>query len=121
MEDFVAKIKHGEFGSFSVCFYIEQDRIMEIGKKMNEINEMAYMNGYNWEAFLKRYLQINHPDILGNMESDHEAGMYAAYFESNPENEKRADKLVEIIKRLVENENEIYKFVTIEGGAIEWD
>ncbi len=121
MEDFVTKIKHDELGHFIVCFYIEEDKIMEIGEKMNEINEMAYMNGYNWEAFFRRYLEVNNPDILGNMENDPEAGMYVAYFESDPENEKRADKFVEIIKRLVENEDEIYKFVTKEGDAIEWD
>lgn len=121
MEDFVTKVEHEDFGEFSVCFHIEKDRIMEIGEKMNEINEMAYMNGYNWEAFLNRYLQINNPDILENMESDPEAGMYVAYFHSNAENGKRADKLVEIIKTLVENEDDIYDFVTTEGETIEWD
>jgi hypothetical protein len=121
MEDFVTKIKNEEYETFTVYFNIEHDRIMDIGVKMNEINEMAYMNGYNWEAFLKRYLEINQPDILENMESDPEAGSYVVYFQSTPENEKRADKLVEIIKKLIENENEIYEFVTTQGNTIEWD
>ena len=35
----------------SISFYVENKEILTIGEKMNEINEEAYMNGYNWEAF----------------------------------------------------------------------
>ena len=31
-------------------FFIQQEKPFAIGEKMNEINENAYMNGYNWEA-----------------------------------------------------------------------
>ena len=37
---------------------------------MNEINEEAYMNGYNWDAFFNYYLEENAPDILESLESD---------------------------------------------------
>lgn len=121
MENFVLKINHEESNNISVCFYIERDKIMEIGEKMEEINDEAYMNGYNWEAFLNHYLQMYYPEVLTEMGSDPEAGMYVAYYKGSPKNEKRADKLVEIINDLVSDENKIYKFVEKEGENIEWD
>ncbi len=121
MKDYIAKIKHEGSGSISVCFYIEQDEIMSIGEKMEAINDMAYMNGYNWEAFLDYYLKKNHAEVLEGMGHDPEAGMYVAYYKGTAEDDKRADKLVEIIKDLVENESKIYKIVEEEGDEIEWD
>ena len=54
----------------SISFYVENKEILTIGEKMNEINEEAYMNGYNWEAFFNYYLAKNAPDVLDGMESD---------------------------------------------------
>lgn len=87
---------------------------------MNEINEEAYMNGYNWDAFLNYYLAENAPDILENMESDPEAGSYVAYFEDTGENEQKAKRFADIIISLIENE-EIYKILQDKGAEIEWD
>jgi len=69
----------------SVSFSVEILIIMSIGEKMNDIHEEAYMNGYNWEAFLNFYLAINDHDVAINMEIDPEAGMYDAYYELNDE------------------------------------
>ncbi len=121
MKDYVKKIIHEESGSLSVCFYIEQDTIIQIGEKMNQIHELAYMNGYNWEVVLNYYLAAHHPDILDGMGNDPEAGMYVAYYKQTPENDKKADKLVEIIKDLVENETMLYELVDKEGENMEWD
>jgi hypothetical protein len=112
-------VKHEN--SISVCFYIEHDRILAIGEKMNAINEEAYMNGYNWEAFFNYYLPKYAPDITGGMDSDPEAGMYVAYYSLTPENEARAEKFAQIIISLVENEEELYRIVREEGDEIEWD
>ncbi|MBR3901800.1 MAG: hypothetical protein IKJ60_09695, partial [Ruminococcus sp.] len=43
--------------SISLVFYIENDKVMAIGEKLQEINENAYMNGYNWEAVLNCYIE----------------------------------------------------------------
>lgn len=119
MSDYVAVVKGDE--SVSVCFYIEEDKILTIGEKMNDICEDAYMNGYNWEAFLNYYLEKNAPDVLEEMETDPEAGMYAAYYPATPENEARAEKFAEIIRSLVEEEEELYRIVEENGDEIEWD
>jgi len=88
---------------------------------MNEINEEAYMNGYNWEAFFNYYLNKYYPEIIKGMESNPEAGAYFAEFEYSTENELKASKFIEIIEELIENENNIYKILEDEGDEIEWD
>lgn len=119
MNDYVSIIKSEK--SISVCFYIEDEKVFKIGEKMNEFNEEAYMNGYNWEAFFNYYLEKNAPDVLTGMDTDPEAGMYDAYYDLTPENEKRAEKFIEIIRSLIENEDELYRIVSEEGDNIEWD
>ena len=107
--------------NISLVFYIENKNIMEIGSKIERINSDAYMNGYNWEAFLNDYLQEQSPDVLENMDSDPEAGMYIAYYENVPENVVKVDKLKEIIEYLIENPDDIYEIVREHGNEIEWD
>ena len=77
-------------GNIVLLFQNEVEKTLAIGEQMNEINEEAYMNGYNWDAFLNYYLEENAPDILESMESDPEVGSYAAYFEDTAENEQKA-------------------------------
>ena len=119
MADYVKVLKY-ESG-ITVCFYIEDDEIFAIGEKMNELCDEAYMNGYNWEAFLSHYLKKNAPDLLEGMEPDPEAGMYAAYYSLTPENEQKAARFAELITSLIENEEELYRIVQEEGEEIEWD
>lgn len=119
MNDYV-KIRETD-DSIDVAFYIESEKILAIGDRMNEIHEEAYMNGYNWEAFFNYYLEKNAPDVLEQMDSDPEAGMYAAYYEATPENKERATKFKKIIEHLIENEEELYAFVREHGDEIEWD
>lgn len=104
-----------------ICFYVDNDKVMSIGEKMEEINEMAYMNGYNWEAFFNYYLMKHAPKILENMDSDPEAGLYAAFFELSEENESLSKEFMKIIISLIENEENIYQFIREFGNDIEWD
>lgn len=108
-------------GNIVLLFEDESDKPLAVGEKMNEINEDAYMNGYNWDAFFNYYLSQKAPDILDAMESDPEAGSYAVYFEDTKENELKAKRLADIIISLIEDEEEIYKIVRDKGDEIEWD
>lgn len=67
------------------------------------------------------YLAENAPDILKSIDSDPEAGTYAAYFEESEENEEKAKRFANIIISLIENEEEIYKILREKGDEIEWD
>lgn len=47
--------------------------------------------------------------------------MYVAYYPLTQDTEARAERFAEIIRTLVENEEELYRIVRDEGGEIEWD
>ena len=48
----------------SISFDVGTPEIMSLGEKMNEICDQAYMNGYNWDAFLNSYIEENKPELL---------------------------------------------------------
>jgi len=104
-----------------ICFNIEQGKILAIGEKMCIINENAYMNGYNWDAFFQYYLTKNVPDLLEGLDTDPEAGGYFAYYDMTVENLEKAKRFEKIIISLIENEEELYRIVRDEGDEIEWD
>ena len=121
MNKYVYVEKNEDSDTISVIFNIEQEKVFAIGERMNDINEEAYMNGYNWEAFFNYYLEKNHPEIMEGMESDPEAGTYVVYYDMSPDSEKRANKFAEIITDLVENEAKLYDIVKKHGDKIAWD
>lgn len=90
-------------------------------KKMSAIHEEAYMNGYNWEALLNYYLSAHSPEVPEGMDTDPEAGIYAAHFPPTKENEAKAEKLAQTIRFLVENEEVLYRIVREEGDKIAWE
>lgn len=119
MKDYVKVFSTEDYSE--VCLYNDDPKIIGTGEKMNEINEDAYMNGYNWEAFLNCYLAKKEPALLEGMKTDPEAGMYVAYYDFSPENEQKAKRLGEIIVSLIENEEELFQFLRDNGDEIEWD
>lgn len=104
-----------------VLFCNENAGPFAIGEKLNALNPEAYMNGYNWDALFRYYLSKHAPEVLEGLESDPEAGMFAAYYAPSDENWKKAEKFSEIITYLLENEDVLCRLVQEEGGCIEWD
>ena len=91
--------------STDIYFDIENPKVMAIGEEMNKRCSEAYMNGYNWDAFLKAFIFQENPDILKVMETDSEAGLYSAIFDGEDEKTRMfAMKFAEIIKELIEKE-----------------
>ena len=119
MSDYAVKMNLEKYTE--VCFYIENPKVMAVAEKMEELCQDAYMNGYNWEAFFNCYLAINAPELLEDMKTDPEAGMYVAYYDISKENEAKAERFADIIISLVENEEELYSFLHENGEEIEWD
>ncbi len=107
--------------NISLVFYIDNKKIMQIGNNIEKINPDAYMNGYNWEAFFYYYLKNQSPDVLENMDSDPESGMYVVYYENTPENAVKVNKFQEIINYLIQNPDDIYEIVREHGKEIDWD
>lgn len=119
MADFVKLTEDDD--CISVIFDIEDETVMALGDRLTESCEDAYMNGYGWDALLTCYLQNNAESLLEGLESDPEAGMYAAYYEANDENRARAQALAELIGDLVEDGEKLCAFVEKYGSEIEWD
>ena len=119
MADYVQVFPLGE--KIEVLLSAEHEKLLAIGEKMNAACEDAYMNGYNWEALLRYYLEKHAPDILEEMDPDPEADMYEAHWPLTPENEAKAKRFEEIIRSLVEHEETLCRFVQENGEEIEWD
>ena len=119
MNEYVSVYKYR--GWVSVSFNSEHEKPHALGEKMNALHELAYMNGYNWDAFLAYYLAENAPELLEGLDRDPEAGSYAAYYELSEENEKKAERFAQIIASLVENGEEACRIVREKGDEIEWD
>lgn len=119
MNDYVKILKYDD--CVSLAFYIEDDNVMAIGEKLVEIEENAYMNGYNWEALLDCYIELNAPELIDTFETDSEAGMYSAIFEDSDDGNANAEALAKIIISLVENKETLFDFVRSHGDEIVWD
>ena len=106
----------------AVSFDAGDGKIVAIGSKMQEICESAYMNGYNWDAFINAYLEQNAPDIRDELDSDPEAEMYSVYINDTGDAGKAAaERLKKILEELFDNEDEIYSFLEEYADEIEWD
>ena len=108
--------------SITVSFDVGTPAIMAIGERMNEICPEAYMNGYNWEAFLNAYLEEKKPEVLEEIESDPEAELYCVYFnEVNDETRAMAEELAAMIEDLLADEDALLSFLKDNEDHIEWD
>lgn len=107
-------------GVINVLLEVEHDKVLELGDRLGEINEAAYMNGYNWDALIRHYLKNNAPDILEAMDTDPEAGLYDAYFKESDANRDKAKRLADMLTSLIDNEQELCRIVREEGDKINW-
>lgn len=121
MTDYVSVHTSEEFNSVSVQFANEHDKPFAIGERMNEVCDEAYMNGYNWDAFLNAYLSVYAPELLAELDPDPEAGSYFAHYPLTSENQAKAEKFKNIIVDLIENDEKIFAFLEEHGEEIEWD
>lgn len=117
MKEFALVSKHEN--AVSVILDAGEPAVMTIGQKMEAINEMAYMNGYNWAAFLEHYARANHPHLAEGLESDPEGGGYYAHYEVADEDKAKA--FAGVINNLLANPDAIYAYLTENGHDIEWD
>jgi len=96
MQDLVTVLSNED--GIQISLDVQQDAVLQIGEMMQEIQEEAYMNGENWAIFFQYYLEQYAPDLLEGLESDAEAGMYAAYYETaTPKNHQTACRFAQRI------------------------
>ncbi len=108
--------------TITISFDAGSPEIMTLGRKMNDICEEAYMNGYNWAAFVEYYLKENRPDILDIIESDPEAETYYALINgADSEANGLAHGFTKILEQLLSDEEATLTFLEDNMDNIEWE
>jgi len=120
-KDYIKLIISEEWQLIQIRFLMEENLIFEIGKKINKINNKAYMNGYNWAVLIEYILEKESPKFTDDLESMPEGGSYFMNYPLNEENQIKCKNIVSKIKQLIEEENQLYKIIEEESGFIEWD
>lgn len=110
-----------EHDSISLCVYNENEELFELGERINARFEEAYMNGYNWDALIRFYVNQHDPALMAEIESDPEAGMYSAYMSFSPENLEKMKRFESHVRNMVANEAVLMEFIENHCDDIEWD
>lgn len=108
-------------GEIGVSLSASDPKVLALGEKLEALCPEAYMNGYNWDALLRYYLEKNDPDILVGLDPDPEADTYVAHWPLSAENEAKAEKFEKLVRSLIENGETLCRIVREEGDEIEWD
>ncbi|MEM6672492.1 MAG: Imm51 family immunity protein [Planctomycetota bacterium] len=114
-------IDDDDLETISLCLYVEDDAVFAMGERINEQCEDAYMNGYNWEALILFWLKDKHPDLADGLETDPEAGMFAADYAKSDANRVKAKKFYDALAALVSDEEALTAYILEHSEAIPWD
>ena len=120
-KDSIKLIEMPEHDSISLCVYCEKDDLFALGNRINEKYEEAYMNGYNWDALISYYVGKKDPDLMSEIETDPEAGMFAAYMSYSPENVNKMKSFEVHVQDLLSSEKELMAFIEANHQKVEWD
>lgn len=105
----------------TIYLNVESAHVLAIGDRLQALHELAYMNGYNWEAVLLHYLKVHKPAFLEDLDSDPEAGSYVLHYPKSAPNQARAEALGTLIRALLEQPEQLETFVKENGAEISWD
>lgn len=111
-------IQHADF--VSVNLDVVAPDLLTIGVQMRQINPEALMNGYNWDAFIDRYLAMNYPIMREGLDRDPEPGTYVGLYANDALGNKKADTLVKILNDLIAKPEKIYAYMQEDGDGVEW-
>ena len=114
-------IEMPEHGSISLCIYTENEGIFQLGERINERFEEAYVNGYNWDALIRFYVGKVDPDLMQEINTDPEAGMFSAYMSYSEENLDKMRRLKSYIHGLLSDEIVLFKLIEDNRDSVEWD
>ena len=104
----------------SVELNIEAPDVQAIGDKMQTINQEADMNGFNWDAFMDRYLAMTYPEMREGLERDPEINIYLGLYENTEIGNKKARILAAILNKLISKPEIIYDYLREDGDGVEW-
>jgi hypothetical protein len=121
-KDSIKLIEMVDCDSISVCVYIENDGLFALGKRIHAKHEFAEMYGYNWDAVIKHYVGKVDPELMKDVRTDPEAGMFAAYMKGcSPENLEKMKRFESHVRAMLSDDEEFLSFVEENCDSIEWD
>jgi hypothetical protein len=120
-DESIRLIEMPEHDSISVCVYNENDDLFALGERINARFEEAYMNGYNWDALIRFYVAKSDPDLMSEIDTDPEAGMFSAYTSYSPEHLDMMQRFESYIREMLKDENALMAFIEKHREEIEWD
>ena len=120
-DDCIKLIEMPDINSISICVYNENDGIFEFGERINKQFEAAYMNGYNWDALITYYVNSVDPDLMAEVKTDPEAGMFSAYMEFSQDNLEKMKRFEAHVRKMLADEDTLLKFIADNYEKIEWD
>ncbi len=120
-EDSIKLLEMEDLGSVSVCVFNEQEGLFELGERINERFEDAYMNGYNWDALIRFYVDKADPKLMEEVGTDPEAGSFSAYMDYSAENVEKMKRFREHVCKMVSDEDVLMQFIEDNLDDIEWD
>lgn len=104
-----------------LCVYCEMEPLFELGQRIGARFEPAYMNGYNWDALIRYYVGLNDSELMAEVQTDPEAGMFTAFMSDSTENWQKMRRLEGFVRTLVNDEAELLAFIGAHLDDIEWD
>lgn len=120
-DESIELIEMPDHDSISVCVSIADDGLLALGEKINARFEEAYMNGDNWDALIRFYVARVDPDLMREVESDPEAGMFSAYMSYSPDNLRKMKRFESYIRAMLVDEKSLMDFIKKHYEEIEWD
>jgi hypothetical protein len=120
-DDSIKLIEMPDHNSISVCLYNEDDGIFELGERISQRYAEAYMNGYNWDALITAYVKSVDKELMDDIGTDPEAGMFSAYIEYSPENLEKMKRFERHVRAFLSDEDNLMRFIENHFEEIEWD
>jgi len=120
-DDIIKLLEMPEHDSISVCVYIEHDDLFALGERINARFEQAYMNGYNWDAVIRHYVGKVDSELMQEVGTDPEAGMFAAYISYSAENLEKMKHFESHVRSMLADEAALVAYIEGNQDDIEWD
>ncbi|MGB1250389.1 MAG: Imm51 family immunity protein [Candidatus Promineifilaceae bacterium] len=114
-------IQMPEYDSISVCVHNEVDGLFALGERINARFEAAYMNGYNWDAVIQCYVRTLDPELMNDVQTSPEAGMFSAYMSYSPNNLAKMQRFEAHVRTILMDEDALMAFIEENQDKIEWD
>ena len=119
MTDVVQLLELPEHDMVCVTIDVGEDELLALGERINAQWDMAYMNGYNWEALIHAFVKPKDPDREALVEPDPEADTYSGGMAYNADNIEKMRRFQGLIRDLLADESALFQF--IEANDIPWD